>query len=153
MAIAAPSCMPSQRISFRRTGEGTGYTVLVFLFFRPRVRGSQGTNEADWGHWGQTRFGYARSKRSQPQFKAHNSVRPFENGLSLGGTSATRPRALRPLLACRYELKIIILLHEQEEGVRTHHEPIGRLNETAPLNMARASRSVSTTRPSASSWR
>ncbi len=82
--------------------EPEGNWVLVFLFFRPRVRGSQGTTEADWGHssWGQTRFGYARSKRSQPQFKAHNSVRPFETGLSLRGSSATRPARVRLAVIC-----------------------------------------------------
>ena len=79
---------PSNGFHFEET---EGNWVLVFLFFRPRVRGSQGTNRIDLRHHRQTRFGYARSKRSQPQFKAHNSVRPFENGLSLGGSSATRP--------------------------------------------------------------
>ena len=73
---------------FRRTD---GNWVLVWLFFRPRVRGSQGTSPFEFRHYRQTRFGYARSKRSQPQFKAHNSVRPFENGLRSLGSSATRP--------------------------------------------------------------
>ena len=68
-----------------------GNWVLVWLFFRPRVRGSQGTSPFEFRHYRQTRFGYARSKRSQPQFKAHNSVRPFENGLRSLGSSATRP--------------------------------------------------------------
>ena len=74
---------------FRRTD---GNWVLVWLFFRPRVRGSQGTSPFEFRQYRQTRFGYARSKRSQPQFKAHNSVRPFENGLRSLGSSATRPK-------------------------------------------------------------
>ena len=69
-----------------------GNWVLVWLFFRPRVRGSQGTSPFEFRQYRQTRFGYARSKRSRPQFKAHNSVRPFENGLRSLGSSATRPR-------------------------------------------------------------
>ena len=68
-----------------------GNWVLVWLFFRPRVRGSQGTSPFEFRQYRQTRFGYARSKRSRPQFKAHNSVRPFENGLRSLGSSATRP--------------------------------------------------------------
>ena len=87
-SLPSPAC-PFQRISFRRNRRGTGYWYS--FFFRPRVRGSQGTNRIDLRHHGQTRFGYARSKRSQPQFKAHNSVRPFESGLRLHGSSATRP--------------------------------------------------------------
>jgi hypothetical protein len=69
-----------------------GNWVLVWLFFRPRVRGSQGTSPFEFRQYRQTRFGYARSKRSRPQFKAHNSVRPFENGLRSLGSSATRPK-------------------------------------------------------------
>ncbi len=53
--------------------------------------GSQGNTEADWGHWGQTRFGHARSERRRPQFTAHKSVHPFQNGLRSVGSSATRP--------------------------------------------------------------
>jgi hypothetical protein len=64
---------------------------MVFSFGLPGV--VSGTNRFDLRHYRQTRFGHARSKRSQPQFKAHNSVRPFENGLSLRGSSATRPMA------------------------------------------------------------
>ena len=89
-SLPSPAC-PSQRISFRRTD---GNWVLVWLFFRPRVRGSQGTSPFEFRQYRQTRFGYARSKRSQPQFKAHNSVRPFENGLRSLGSSATRPGTL-----------------------------------------------------------
>jgi hypothetical protein len=77
---------PTDFISKNRKGTGYWYS----FFFRPRVRGSQGTNRIDLRHHQQTRFIYARIKRSQPQFKAHNSVRPFENGLRLGGSSATR---------------------------------------------------------------
>ena len=67
-----------------------GYWYRFFNFDLPE--GSQGNTEADWGHWGQTRFGHARSERRRPQFTAHNSVRSLKNGLSLGGSSATRPQ-------------------------------------------------------------
>ena len=86
-SLPSPAC-PSQRISFRRTGWELGTGIP---FFSTRVRGSQGTSPFEFRHYRQTRFGYARSKRSQPQFKAHNSVRPFENGLRSLGSSATRP--------------------------------------------------------------
>ncbi len=91
-SLPPPACPPNGFHS----EEPEGNWVLVLLFFRPRVRGSQGTNRIDLRHHRQTRFGYARSKRSQPQFKAHNSVRPFENGLRLRGSSATRPRDSTP---------------------------------------------------------
>ena len=51
-----------------------------------------------WGHLGQAQFGRTRSKRGQSQFKAHNSVRPFENGpgpsrrLAPGRAGAGAPR-------------------------------------------------------------
>ena len=86
-SLPSPACPPNGFHS----EESEGNWVLVFLFFRPRVRGSQGTSPFEFRHYRQTRFGYARSKRSQPQFKAHNSVRPFENGLRSLGSSATRP--------------------------------------------------------------
>ena len=72
--------------------------VLVFFFGFGSDGGSQGTSPFDFRHYRQTRFGNARSRRGRPQFKAHNSVRPFENGLSLGGSSATRPNARTALL-------------------------------------------------------
>ena len=85
-SLFAPAC-PGNGFSLREPGYW--YTV----FFRPH-RGVSGTIEAGWGHWGQTRFGHARSERSRPQFTAHNSVRSLKNGLSLGGSSATRLRVL-----------------------------------------------------------
>ena len=69
---------------FEKRGTGTQF------FFRPH-RGVSGNTEAGWRQWRQTRFGHARSERSRPQFTAHNSVRPFENGLRSLGSSATRP--------------------------------------------------------------
>ena len=42
-------------------------------------------------HYRQTRLGHARGERGRPQFTAHNSVRSLKSGLSLGGSSATRP--------------------------------------------------------------
>ena len=75
--------------------------VLVSFFYFDLTEGSLGNTVAGWCHWRQTRFGHARGERGRPQFTAHNSVRPFENGLSLRslGSSATRPRA--PTLALR----------------------------------------------------
>ena len=86
VAISVRACMPGQRIFTSRRG----YWYRFFNFDLPE--GSQGNTEADWGHWGQTRFGHARSERRRPQFTAHKSVRPFENGLRSVGSSATRPR-------------------------------------------------------------
>ena len=86
VAISVRACMPGQRIFTSRTG------VLVHSFFFDLTEGSQGTSPFDLGHLGQTRFGHARSERRRPQFTAHNSVRPFENGLRSLGSSATRPR-------------------------------------------------------------
>ena len=62
-------------------------------FFFDLTGGSQGTIEAGWGHWGQTRFGHAHGERlgGRPQVTAHNSVRSVESGLSLGGRGAPRP--------------------------------------------------------------
>ena len=71
---------------FENRGTGT-------QFFFDLTGGSQGTSPFDLGHLRQTRFGHARSERRRPQFTAHKSVRPFESGLSLGGSSATRPSA------------------------------------------------------------
>ena len=86
-SLFAPAC-PGNGFSFQK--KGYRYTV----FFSTSMDGpiwSQGTSPFDLGHLRQTRLGHARSKRGRPQFKAHNSVRPFENGLSLGGSSATTP--------------------------------------------------------------
>ena len=88
VAISVRACMPGQRISLREWGR-MGYWYRFFNFDLPE--GSQGNTEADWRQWRQTRFGHARSERRRPQFTAHNSVRPLKNGLSLGGSSATRP--------------------------------------------------------------
>ena len=85
VAITVRACMPGQRIFISEKG------VPVYSFFFDLTWGSQGTIEAGWRHWRQTRFGHARSERSRPQFTAHNSVRSLKNGLSLGGSSATRP--------------------------------------------------------------
>ena len=74
--------------------------VLVFFFGFGSDGGSQGTSPFDFRHYRQTRFGHARSRRGRPQFKAHNSVRPFENGLSLGGSSATRPARISVKSIC-----------------------------------------------------
>ena len=68
----------------------TGYWYRFFYF--DLTEGSQGTSPFDLRHHRQTRFGHARSERRRPQFTAHNSLRPLKNGLSLGGSSATRPR-------------------------------------------------------------
>ena len=83
-SLFAPAC-PGNGFSLHEPG----YWYRFFNFDLPE--GSQGNTEADWGHWGQTRFGHARSERRRPQFTAHNSVRPFENGLRSLGSSATRP--------------------------------------------------------------
>ena len=93
VAISVRACMPGQRIFTSRTG----YWYRFFNFDLPE--GSQGNTEADWRQWRQTRFGHARSERRRPQFAAHNSVRPFENGLSLGGSSAPGPCS-RPFVGC-----------------------------------------------------
>ena len=83
-SLFAPAC-PGNGFSLRE--KGYWYT----LFYFDLTEGSQGTIEAGWRHWRQTRFGHARSERSRPQFTAHKSVRPFENGLRSLGSSATRP--------------------------------------------------------------
>jgi hypothetical protein len=91
--------MPLPTDFIPKNRKGTGY--WFFLFFSTPGAGVSGDNSRiDLRHHRQTRFGYARSKRSQPQFKAHNSVRPFENGLRLRGSSATRPTWMmqQPLL-------------------------------------------------------
>jgi hypothetical protein len=75
-SLFAPAC-PGNGFFTSRTG--VLYSIVFFNFDLPE--GSQGNTEADWGHWGQTRFGHARSERRRPQFTAHNSVRPFESGL------------------------------------------------------------------------
>jgi len=90
VAISVRACMPGQRIFTLRTG------VLVHFFNFDLTEGSRGTIEAGWRHWRQTGFGHARGERSRPQFKAHNSVRPFENGIRLLGSSATRPASEGP---------------------------------------------------------
>ena len=90
VAISVRACMPGQRIFTSRTG------VLVHSFFFDLTGGSQGISPFDFRHYRQTRFGHARSERSRPQFTAHNSVRSLKNGLSLGGSSATRPWQLKP---------------------------------------------------------
>jgi hypothetical protein len=86
VAISVRACMPGQRIFTSRMG----YWYTFFYF--DLTEGSQGTSPFDLGHLRQTRFGHARSERRRPQFTAHNSVRPFENGLRSLGSSATRPR-------------------------------------------------------------
>ncbi len=86
VAISVRACMPGQRIFTSRTG----YWYRFFYF--DLTEGSQGNSPFDFRHYRQTRFGHACSERRRPQFTAHKSVRPFENGLSLGGSSATRPR-------------------------------------------------------------
>ena len=98
VAISVRACMPGQRIFTSRAG----YWYTFFNF--DLTGGSLGNTEADWRHWRQTRFGHARSERRRPQFTAHNSVRPFENGLRSLRSSATRPHSdavtvLHPSLA------------------------------------------------------
>ena len=83
-SLFAPAC-PGNGFSLHEPG----YWYRFFNFDLPE--GSRGNTEADWRQWRQTRFGHARSERRRPQFTAHNSVRPLKNGLSLGGSSATRP--------------------------------------------------------------
>ena len=92
MAITVRACMRGQRIFISRMG------VLVYVFYFDLTGGSQGTSPFDLGRLGQTRFGHARSERRRPQFTAHNSVRPFENGLRSLGSSAT-VAATRPVHA------------------------------------------------------
>ena len=87
VAISVRACMPGQRIFTSRMG----YTYWYTFFYFDLTEGSLGNTEADWRHWRQARFGHARGERRRPQFTAHKSVRPFENGLSLGGSSATGP--------------------------------------------------------------
>ncbi len=91
MAISARACMPGQRIFTSRMGV-SWYTFFYFDL----TEGSQGTpshriGPFDFRHYRQTLFGHARGERSQPQLKAHNSARSLKSGLSLGGSSATRP--------------------------------------------------------------
>jgi len=83
-SLFAPAC-PGNGFSLREPG----YWYTFFNF--DLTEGSQGTSPFDLGHLGQTRFGHARSERRRPQFTAHNSVRPFENGLRSLGSSAIRP--------------------------------------------------------------
>ena len=85
VAIAVRACMPGQRIFTSRTG------VLVSFFYFDLTEGSQGTSPFDLRYHRENGFGHARSERRRPQFTAHNSVRPFENGLRSRGSSATRP--------------------------------------------------------------
>ena len=68
-----------------------GILLPVYRFFFDLGGGSQGISPFDLRHHRQTGFGHARGERGRPQFKAHNSVRSLKNGLSLGGSSATRP--------------------------------------------------------------
>ena len=89
-SLFAPACRATD---FHFENRGTGVT-LVQTFFSTSAGGSQGISPFDFRHYRQTRFGNARSRRRRPQLKAHNSVRSLKNGLSLGGSSATRPRLL-----------------------------------------------------------
>jgi hypothetical protein len=90
VAISVRACMPGNG-GFSLSRTGYWYT----LFYFDLDWGSLETTVAGWCHWSQTRFGHARGERSRPHFKTHNSVRPLKNGLSLGGSSATRPCAGR----------------------------------------------------------
>ena len=87
LELFAPAC-PGNGFSLREPG----YWYTVFFF--DLTGGSQGTSPFDLRHHRQTRFGHARSERRRPQFTAHKSVRPFENGLRSLGSSATRPCSL-----------------------------------------------------------
>jgi hypothetical protein len=116
VAISVRACMPGQRIFTSRTG----YWYTFFNF--DLTGGSLGNTEADWRHWRQTRFGHARSERRRPQFTAHNSVRPLKNGLSLGGSSATRPI----LWLRRFKLPDCILkLQSLADEARESHFRVG----------------------------
>ena len=85
-SLFAPAC-PGNGFFTSRTG------VLVHSFCFDLTGGSQGISPFDLRHHRQTGFGHARGERGRPQFKTHNSVRSLKNGLSLGGSSATRPSA------------------------------------------------------------
>jgi len=86
VAISVRACMPGQRISLHEPG----YWYRFFYF--DLTEGSQGTSPFDLRYHRENGFGHARSERRRPQFTAHKSVRPLKNGLSLGGSSATRPQ-------------------------------------------------------------
>ncbi len=74
---------------------GNGFSLREwgywYTFFISTSEGSLGNTVAGWCHWSQARFGHARGERRRPECTAHNSVRPFENGLRSLGSSATRP--------------------------------------------------------------
>jgi hypothetical protein len=53
------SRLHARATDFHFTNRGTG---IVFLI---STSPPQGNTEADWGHWGQTRFGHARAQRMQ----------------------------------------------------------------------------------------
>jgi hypothetical protein len=80
------ACMPGQSSDFHFE---RWYWYRFFNFDLPE--GSQGTSPSDLRYHRENGFGHGRSERSRPQFTAHKSVRPFENGLRSVGSSATRP--------------------------------------------------------------
>ncbi len=80
-SLFVPAC-PATDFHFEKGCTG----IRFFISTSPRSLGNLNT-VAGWCHWSQTRFGHARGERSRPHFKAHNSVRPLKNGLSLGGSS------------------------------------------------------------------
>ena len=55
------------------------------------AEGPQGTSPFDLRYHRENGARQPGNERSRPQFTAHNSVRSLKNGLSLGGSSATRP--------------------------------------------------------------
>jgi hypothetical protein len=83
VAISVRACMPGQRIFTSRTG----YWYTFFNF--DLTGGSQGTSPFDLRYHRENGVRQPGNERSRPQLKAHNSVRPLKNGLSLGGSSAT----------------------------------------------------------------
>ena len=98
-SLFAPAC-PGNGFSLHEPG----YWYRFFNFDLPE--GSQGISPFDFRHYRQTRFGHARSERRRPQFTAHSSLRPFENGLRSVGSSATRPETLlvhRLVQLCRHQ--------------------------------------------------
>ncbi len=86
------SCLHARATDFTSR---IGYRVLVSFFYFDLTEGSQGTSPFDLRYHRENGFGHARSERRRPQFTAHNSVRPFENGLRSLGSSATRPTCIR----------------------------------------------------------
>ena len=120
VAISVRACMPGNGFSLRER------LYWYTFFYFDLTEGSLGNTVAGWCHWSQTRFGNARGERSRPQFTAHNSVRPFENGIRSVGSSATRPSQQASPAPSSWHTKL---------GLRGRQEPPAgaRVTASSPL--------------------